>query len=113
MIHMNKPNFSSLDPLSYRMPEAGTHRRLQGQIPDGEVSGLEYDLLQAIATAITRESSKANAEAVKVQEAGTVKQVRREEEEMKETLEKLKGDVQTVMKLQQWDGQEDMSQLYL
>ena len=48
-----------------------------------------------------RESSKANAEAVKVQEVGTVKQVRREEEEMKETLEKLRGDVQTVMKMQQ------------
>jgi hypothetical protein len=63
--------------------------------------GEEYDLRQVIATAITRESSKANAEAVKVQEAGTVKQVRREEEEMKETLEKLREDVQTVMKLQQ------------
>ena len=63
--------------------------------------GEEYDLRQVIATAITRESSKANTEVVKVQEAGTVKQVRREEEEMKETLEKLRGDVQTVMKLQQ------------
>ena len=30
--------------------------------------GEEYDLKQVVATAITRESSKANAEAVKVQE---------------------------------------------
>ena len=63
--------------------------------------GEEYDLRQVIATAITRESSKSNAEAVKVHEAGTVKQVHREEEGMKDTLEKLRGDMQTVMKLQQ------------
>ena len=63
--------------------------------------GEEYDLKQVMATAITRESSKANAEAVKVQEGGSVKQVLGEEEGMKETLEKLQGDVQTVIKLQQ------------
>ena len=63
--------------------------------------GEEYDLKQVIATAITRESSKANAEAVKVQEGGSVKQVLGEEEGMKESLEKLQGDVQTVIKLQQ------------
>ncbi len=55
--------------------------------------GEEYDLKQVIATAITRESSKANAEAVKFQEGGTVKQVRGEEEGMKETLENLRGDM--------------------
>ena len=39
----------------------------------------EYDLRQVIATAVTRECSKANAEAVKVQDASSVKQINPEE----------------------------------
>ena len=54
-----------------------------------------------IATAITRESSKANAEAVKVQKASAVKQVSAEEGNWVERLKKLQGDVETIMKLQQ------------
>ena len=54
-----------------------------------------------IATAVTRESSKANAEAVRVQEASTVKQIDPEEGDLKEQLRKIQGDMETVMKLQQ------------
>ena len=63
--------------------------------------GEEYDLRQVIATAVTRESSKANAEAVKVQEASSVKQINPEEGDWIEKLRKIQGDVETVMKLQQ------------
>ena len=63
--------------------------------------GEEYDLRQVIATAVTRESSKANAEAVKVQEASSVKQMNTEEGDWTEKLKKIQEDVETVMKLQQ------------
>ena len=63
--------------------------------------GEEYNLRQVIATAVTRESSKANAEAVKVQEASSVKQVNPEEGDWIEKLKKIQEDVETVMKLQQ------------
>merc|ERR1711888_584497 len=63
--------------------------------------GEEYGLQQVIATAVTRESSKANAEAVKVQEASEVKQISLEEGDLKEQLRKIRGDMETVMKLQQ------------
>merc|ERR1712015_202836 len=63
--------------------------------------GEEYDLRQVIATAVTRESSKANAEAVKVQEASSVKQINPEEGDWMEKLKKIQEDVGTVMKLQQ------------
>ena len=56
-----------------------------------------------IATAVTRESSRANAdaEAVKVQEASSVKQVKAEEGDWLEKLKKIQEDVETVKKLQQ------------
>ena len=63
--------------------------------------GEEYDLRQVIATAVTRESSKANAEAVKVQEGTTVKQVTQEDGGWQEQLQKIQGDVEKVMKLHQ------------
>ena len=63
--------------------------------------GEEYNLRQVIATAVTRESSKANAEAVKVQEASSVKQVNTEEGDWLGKLTKLQGDMETVMRLQQ------------
>ena len=54
-------------------------------------------VLQVISTAVTRESSKANAEAVKVQED---KQVSTADGDWLEKLQKIKGDVETIMKLQ-------------
>ena len=54
-----------------------------------------------IATAVTRESSKANAEALKVQEASEVKQINLDEGDLIGKLRKIQGDVETVMKLQQ------------
>lgn len=59
--------------------------------------GEQYDLGQVISTAVTRESSKANAEAVKVQED---KQVSTADGDWLEKLQKIKGDVETIMKLQ-------------
>ena len=53
--------------------------------------GEEYDLRQVIATVVTRESSKANAKAVKVQEAGSIKQVKEEDSDLKKRMEKLQG----------------------
>jgi len=53
--------------------------------------GLEYDLRQVITTAVTRESSKANAETVKVQGGSLVKQVTQEDGGWQEQLEKIQG----------------------
>ena len=63
--------------------------------------GEEYDLRQVIATAVTRESSKANAEAVKVQESTVGKQGTQEDGGWQEQLQRIQGDVKKVMKLQQ------------
>ena len=54
-----------------------------------------------VATAVTRESSKANALALKVQEAFSVKQINTEEGNWLEKLKKIQGEVDTVMKLHQ------------
>ena len=80
--------------------------------------GEEYDLRQVIAMAITRESSKSNAEAVRVQESTVVKLVNTDNGGLEEKLQKLQVDVDTVMKLQaqreiQWAGQENLQQMYL
>ena len=63
--------------------------------------GEQYDIKQVITTAITRESSKANAEAVKVQDTTSVKQVNTEAG-FEERLHKLvkEGCEETVRKMQ-------------
>ena len=53
--------------------------------------GEEYDLRQVIATAVTRESSKAYAEAVKVPEGSVVKQVTKEDGGGRSSCRRYKG----------------------
>ena len=48
-----------------------------------------------ITTAITRESSKANAEAVKVLEDSVVKQVTKEDGGWQKQLQKIQGDLES------------------
>ena len=64
--------------------------------------GEEYDLKQVVATAITRESSKANAEAVKVQENSStgVKKVAQVGEDMEDTISRLQGELEDIKKVQ-------------
>ena len=64
--------------------------------------GEEYDLKQVVATAITRESSKANAEAVNVQENSStgVKKVAQVGEDMEDTISRLQGELEDIKKIQ-------------